>query len=489
MDHKLPSSTRRNYIALIPKTNELNIVSHEFAPNPIKKRSRNGCTNCKRLKIKCSEDKPECEYCIQTGKHCIYLNSETSKAKKNQKLAISNQQKRTDTGLSNKSLQKINSATCQLDISKFELQLLKFYLEFGGSFFSLETSSKYYSFWCDDVPKLWCSSDVIKYALYSVSCARLLANYGYDTSKEIYIENENQDSTSAMPFTITLNDQALKYLKKTLEMIELYQLLIDGQSVDSKETEDLLGQLAIATKLSVGSKVILPRPKKIKEITKVKDLSIIEFMTTTGASLQCFDKYSLFLKQSKYSGVFEPEAIPIEEYNRKFNNYEIVLVKHLEYYISQRISASDDSQITYQSAISKLEASCFQTLYFRYTIALFRAVVHLSMDNDFVNLLKEEDHTAMKIMFYICCLNSIFHYQSYQRDGIQNEFLEFYIKYSREKFNENEGWEDDIDKNAYEWVIARSKSDRAYSLDVLRYVGEPVDKFLEAGILLSHDHN
>ena len=186
---------------------------------------------------------------------------------------------------------------------------------------------------------------------------------------------------------------------------------------------------------------------------------------------------------------FEPETIPIEEYNRKFNNYEIVLVKHLEHYISQRISASDDSQITYQSAISKLEASCFQTLYFRYTIALFRAVVHLSMDDDFVNLLKEEDHTAMKIMFYICCLNSIFHYQSYQRDGIQNEFLEFYIKYSRERFKENEGWEDDIDKNAYEWVIARSKSDRAYSLDVLRYVGEPVDRFLEAGILLSHDHN
>lgn len=36
-------------------------------------RSRGGCTNCKRLKIKCDETKPRCDYCKHTNKECTYL--------------------------------------------------------------------------------------------------------------------------------------------------------------------------------------------------------------------------------------------------------------------------------------------------------------------------------------------------------------------------------------------------------------------------------
>ncbi|RCK64583.1 hypothetical protein Cantr_00047 [Candida viswanathii] len=36
------------------------------------RRSRNGCHNCKRLKIKCDEKKPACSYCIKTKAQCDY---------------------------------------------------------------------------------------------------------------------------------------------------------------------------------------------------------------------------------------------------------------------------------------------------------------------------------------------------------------------------------------------------------------------------------
>lgn len=35
-------------------------------------KSRRGCFNCKRRRIKCSETHPECNHCIKAGLHCEY---------------------------------------------------------------------------------------------------------------------------------------------------------------------------------------------------------------------------------------------------------------------------------------------------------------------------------------------------------------------------------------------------------------------------------
>ncbi|PSR99418.1 fungal-specific transcription factor domain-domain-containing protein [Coniella lustricola] len=53
------------------------------APEP-KKRSRNGCWNCKARKVKCDETRPKCENCQRTGEACDYsirLNWEGRKKK------------------------------------------------------------------------------------------------------------------------------------------------------------------------------------------------------------------------------------------------------------------------------------------------------------------------------------------------------------------------------------------------------------------------
>jgi hypothetical protein len=35
-------------------------------------KSRRGCFNCKRRRIKCNEKHPECNHCIKAGLHCEY---------------------------------------------------------------------------------------------------------------------------------------------------------------------------------------------------------------------------------------------------------------------------------------------------------------------------------------------------------------------------------------------------------------------------------
>ncbi len=457
------SKTRRNYRALVPKSSMIN-VEFERIEKPKQKRSRNGCLNCKRLKIKCNENKPECEYCVQTGKECVY--KVPNRVQKSRKAVISNEP-----------LQKLNSVAFQLNISKLELQLLKFYIDFGGNFFSMKDFNKdSYYFWRDDIPKLWCSSDLIKNALYTISSARLLANYDFDTSKEIYIEVEDQTSIPKMPYKVNLNNQAMKYMKGTLELIDMYQRMIDDETINLEEPKELLGQLLVAKKLCTGSRVILPRPRNNHKFTKIKDSYLLELMYSTNKFLIGFGKYGSMVKETQYSKVFDPELIPPRDYVEKFQNLKLGIIKHLEDYISEKVEGFDVSQISYQTAISRLENSCYQTLYFTYTMALFRGIVYMSTDIDYIHLLEQGDHIAMKIMFYTCCLNSIFHCQSYHRSGIHNEFLEFYVNYAKEKFDG--GWEDDVDKNIYGWVEARAKSNYGFSLNAIEHVSEPVDNYL-----------
>lgn len=52
--------------------NKKRSLSSDYGEKPKIKRSRNGCHNCKRLKIKCDECKPKCSYCIKTDTKCDY---------------------------------------------------------------------------------------------------------------------------------------------------------------------------------------------------------------------------------------------------------------------------------------------------------------------------------------------------------------------------------------------------------------------------------
>jgi hypothetical protein len=52
------------------------------------RKSRLGCSSCKRLRIKCDEKKPACEYCTATNRKCVYLAVPPRKGKDDQVAVI-----------------------------------------------------------------------------------------------------------------------------------------------------------------------------------------------------------------------------------------------------------------------------------------------------------------------------------------------------------------------------------------------------------------
>lgn len=48
------------------------VTVNKPAPKTNIKRSKNGCMSCKKMKIKCDEVKPACEYCRHTKRNCVY---------------------------------------------------------------------------------------------------------------------------------------------------------------------------------------------------------------------------------------------------------------------------------------------------------------------------------------------------------------------------------------------------------------------------------
>ncbi|KAI5963058.1 uncharacterized protein KGF55_002850 [Candida pseudojiufengensis] len=58
-------------------------------------RSRGGCLSCKKLRIKCNEVKPICEYCEHTGRECIYSIPKPVKTKRGGRTPKSNSRTRS----------------------------------------------------------------------------------------------------------------------------------------------------------------------------------------------------------------------------------------------------------------------------------------------------------------------------------------------------------------------------------------------------------
>lgn len=458
---------KRNLVALAPRPAG-EPFSERVIVKPKGKKSKNGCSSCKKLKIKCNEERPSCEYCIHTKRQCIYgdqrpLTRKLSEVAGPGALVIPGK----DThSICNKSLQILNSMVYQMNVSELELQLLKFYVDFGGTFFSFNVQEKSFEFWVNVVPKLWCSSDIVKYALYTVSSARLLANYNYE---DVYFDHQNNLSKGCRT---TLKEAGTKYMQMALELIEMYYLMIDDPDVNAANSEDLLGQLYVTRKLCTASRILLSRPG-YDGSREVANFDLIEVMASINKFVRNMAQHTPKIRMSsKYANAFDPEIIPSKDYEKHFKTLNLIYVKHLIHYVSERISASDHRGISYLNAISNMEKGSHQALYFNYPIALFRIIINISHDADFIELLKQEDHTAMKIMFYVCCLNSTFQYNTYERIGLHDEFFHFYKDYSKRSFKNS--WEDEIDKNFHDWAIARSLSLVPFDLGDIRVIGEPL---------------
>lgn len=458
-------------------------------PKPKIKRSRNGCLSCKKLKIKCDEVKPYCEYCIQTNKQCIYPKKPPVKLVK--KSTTIKKGRRGDingiiesSSINNDAIKKLNSQTSNLGISKFELQLLKFFLDFGASFFSFNKNKETYKFWNEEVPKFWCESDLVKNALYSMSSARLLANYDYDdgSMKNVYFDTDQEDlmGSEKGPKRVNLYEEVEKNIAKTTEMVRSSLMLLSIGAGDPS-LEYYSGQILTTRILLGGAVLIFPGSVLIGKTEKVEEeeeeekditlLAVYEVMSMTKKTYEAMLPYYSFIYNSKYRYLLEPDERIVDDHA-----YDFKFIKWLRDYVHEKIDPLDLFLTTYIEAICILEKACKRALYYKYPIALFKIPVELGKVDDYIQQFKSKDHLTMKIMFYGICMSAIFHYKLYQRTGFYGEYIEFYKNYSFKKFNGK--FEDTVDQSFYDFVEARQKSKLPYDFNIINIIGSPIDEII-----------
>lgn len=441
-------------------------------------RSKSGCLNCKKLKIKCSENKLNCEYCLQTKRQCIYpkeLPIKLIKKRAPPKRAVLNDEFIDGEALANKSVQKLNSMSTQLGVSKFELLLLKFYLQFGAEFFTFNVHRNLHYFWEVEVPRLWCSSDLVKRSLYAVSASRLLANYDQDSVQNVYFDNDNPGSITTS--RINIYDEATKFMNDIQDLMEFTKMMI-STSTNDQTTVDLVGQCLVAKKAMIGCKVILPRLPTKEQPKKITSFILYDLMISTKTSFQPIIPYLPLLQNTKYENFFDPRDMDVSE----SADYDLVYISHLRQYTTSHFDSLDISQLTYLDAISKFEAGVKKTIKYKYPTALFMPLLEIANDSDFMDLLQQKDHLSLKIMFYIGCVNGVFHYQGFGKSGAFEEVIYFYKDYCADRFPN--GWEDEIDKNMYEGLMKRLKMDVPYDLNAIKNVGKPMNEFCNKNVEL-----
>ncbi|CAH2353859.1 hypothetical protein CLIB1423_13S00408 [[Candida] railenensis] len=234
-------------------------------PKPKHRITRNSCMSCKKLKIRCNEGIPRCEYCAATGRICNYANSASSKQKK----AVLQMQSAafcTPSTLLNSNWQSVG-------ISKFTYKLLHFFQNHCVDMLTFGINRELEKVLTIDVPGLWQKSSLVRQAMLSFSALNLWPFCNLE-------DNLYQDSP---------DDDALLTLLNSNTHGDLMKKLITGPS--SLEMGPINSE----------NYITIHKFDKIKDInydneSMLKDRNL--FCATTGYFMDSLQQYSTALSEA-----------------------------------------------------------------------------------------------------------------------------------------------------------------------------------------------
>lgn len=127
------------------------------------KKSRNGCFNCKKLRIKCDESHPVCKNCHQRHKECVWPTVAKSKDREGKASELSPTELAASALMHSTSKQTIRptSMARMFDVDFADLELLRFYVEHTSPQLTKSCGDADYS-WVRSIP----SMTIVNSALY-----------------------------------------------------------------------------------------------------------------------------------------------------------------------------------------------------------------------------------------------------------------------------------------------------------------------------------
>ncbi|KAK6199303.1 uncharacterized protein RJT21DRAFT_3112 [Scheffersomyces amazonensis] len=452
-------------------------TSNSNTPAPISKpkRSRNGCSSCKRLRIKCDETKPQCEYCSHTNRECIYPTKENVKRKKQRQMI------RNATGVSIDSLEDLlrraekyhfvekdrreffkfqnqlvlSQATSQLGISRFELRLLNFFNNYCVYLFSFGVNRQVHNVWANHVPKLFLESELVRNSVYAFATINLFPLCELEQlriSDKLFEDDLNSFQDMSIHDQVKSADHNFgnfAYKEHSLTSTDGNNLFIRAanyftnsiagkNSLLSDESTEYYGPYVLDPKRSkellISSILIFSflgvHPHKLIPLVSFNDqesdfLSICKGIRLTIISV------SPTIRESEFNGLFHFEnkskAPPLKE-----SMYPVIVAlrNDLETEFQQREldSRSAAAHEVYEECIGILHDCFYRAILMDYPIPIFRWILLLPIE--FHDYVYEKDYFALYLLYVFSSLSTIMHFQLFEDKNMWIDYIKWFKTYN-----------------------------------------------------------
>ncbi|KAH8434293.1 Zn(II)2Cys6 transcription factor [Aspergillus melleus] len=195
--------------------------SNEMTSSKVRRahrKTRTGCTNCKRRRIKCDEQKPSCSKCLQRGFKCGYLTRHPDYDSQ-----CSNGHGASPMVAPGTATDSPQPPASTHELPMRELRLLHHFTT--STYATLSPRGHVKTIWRVTVPKLAFSSDCLMRAILAISAlhlSRLEADLDYQTHAIAYYDAALRSSTLAM---LNISPETCSALYVCSELIFIFHLV------------------------------------------------------------------------------------------------------------------------------------------------------------------------------------------------------------------------------------------------------------------------
>ncbi|KAK6462079.1 hypothetical protein DFJ63DRAFT_139469 [Scheffersomyces coipomensis] len=424
-------------------------------------RSRGGCLACKRLRIKCDQTKPQCEYCKHRGRECSYsLNLVSVSFKQPYHSSKERTLIKYQSNLTNQF--KLNNATSQLGISKFELRLLCFFNDYCVEDIMNGVNDAIHDIWSIRVPSLFLESELIRNSIYSYASLNMYPFCDDIQTLQIQDNAESQikvrERINSIPFLTEIDSEdpyemrinTARYFSNTL--LCKYKLLSKLQNGEAilKGNDQAHQKMLIATEFSVSCMLILLflsihshriLPLVCFDKSESDFVSICKGMRETIMIFQASFRYNAF--KDAFKRYADSKVPPVKE-----SEFPILIALRqdleLAYEDREFSLTRNEEYLALYDGLEHLQASVGKAMVYGHALPLIRWLSVLS--NKCVELIYSQNSFALRLLYVYSSLSTLTKFQMYKDANIWLDFMNWYKQYNLELFGD---WKYGMDKSLY----------------------------------------
>lgn len=397
----------------------------------------NKCVSCRRLKIKCDESKPICEYCEHTNRQCIYESEEDSPS--------------SDSSTSSEAVMwrkqnQLNALPNHLGITTFEYQLLRYFHQVIVPNKIDDIAIR--QLWQVHVPQLFQGSPLVRNSMLSLSAVSVGGLC--DLSSWAEISEVDEDARS---MAITAMNEVPNSKQHLLDMTDQYYMqtikdmgvvmadILSGRRVLTtiqEAAEITFAGSMLFTFLALQSNNLIPlfsfdpsEPDLISICQGVKETLLMCYPMLIDSS------FSAFFKSKEMESM--PEVAPVFPF-----------VDHLRQCGKQMnvVGMISDSELThYLHSLETLDILFSIAAEHNSSIIIYRWL--FIIDNEVYNYIRQDQSfLGLKMLYAYSCLNIFCKFYTSRKRNLWLDYIEWYKDYNMA----HGGWNDDFDRKLYDLV-------------------------------------